>query len=195
MNILEFIKHLWKHRHRQLLGNIGAVILVLILVLGVKSFLQWWTLFLDPIIGLGTLMVALIVWSDEVRQERESQLPKKLSVEFYHQGQLVMMCKEAALAGENDIRAWGQQLGKNMAGDNLTFEPFFHIRSDPPKRNELLGFYKPYLLTMHLTKLPFKKNEDREKVQKEKLYLLWRQDENGKASQSWLPRPLLISST
>ena len=115
----------------------------------------WWG-WLEPVVGVTTLAVALAVWMGELRQDWENSLPKRLTVSFQYQGKEYMRCEQAYLAGEADIRAWGQQLGSQMAGTPfLRFQP--NILQQPGKicREHHTGAcYKLYLVTFFLTHLP-----------------------------------------
>ena len=115
----------------------------------------WWN-WLDPVVGVTTLAVAMVVWMGELRQDWENSLPKRLTVSFQYQGREYMRCEQAYLAGESDIRAWGQQLGSQMAGTPfLRFQP--NIIQQPGKicRDSHTGAcYKHYFVTFFLTHLP-----------------------------------------
>ena len=52
-------------------------------------------------------------------------LPKKLTVAFVFENQVVLLCRNAYLASEGDIRTWGQQIGRQMNdGKDVHFEPY-----------------------------------------------------------------------
>jgi len=108
-----------------------------------------------------TLAIAALVWLGETMQDWENALPKRLTVSFVHEGTEIMRCEQAYLAGEGDIRAWGQQLGGQMAGVLLQFDPL--IRQEPgsitsdPKTGKLI---KLYAVTFRLTALPEAKQAD-----------------------------------
>ena len=114
----------------------------------------WWTHLLDPVIGLGTFMVAVLVWYNEKKQDWENKLPKKLTVFFKYKGKNLMSCKEAYLASEGDIRAWAQQIGSQMSGGaRLDFKPF--IQQDQPKNVHAKdGWYRLYTVTFFLDDIP-----------------------------------------
>jgi hypothetical protein len=82
-----------------------------------------WNVF-DPVISVLTLIVAVIIWISELYQEAQKNLPKRFTVIFKHNDIQVMICNEAYLSGENDIRAWGQQIGRQMSkNQSLDFNP------------------------------------------------------------------------
>lgn len=122
------------------------------------SEFEWWTFFLDPLLGIMTLAVALFVWWSEMNQEWEDKLPKLLTVEFRHEGKAVMVCENAYLAGESDIRQWAQQIGRQMNhGGNLSFSPFMDGHENAKGPEEINGkWYKGYHIVFYLEELPQK---------------------------------------
>lgn len=117
--------------------------------------LDWWTKCLDPLIGLGTFLIALAVWFLEVNRERKNDMPNKLTVFFKYGTRTAMTCEKAYLASEGDIRAWGQQIGKQMA-ENI-FLDFLPYIEQPPAETEFDESGKPFLhyqVTFFLNKLP-----------------------------------------
>jgi hypothetical protein len=124
---------------------------------------------LDSIIGIATFLVAIFIWFGELNQGWENSLPKKLTVEFLYKGQRLMLCEEAYLAGESDIRAWGQQVGAQMSGvRNLKFLPF--IEQEPGRIEETQGgeAYKLYEVRFTLTELPEKRPTNKNDVKPER---------------------------
>lgn len=110
---------------------------------------------LDPVITLTTLAVALVVWLAETRREWESQLPKRLTVYFVWDGFVVLQCDRAYLADVGEIRSWGQQLGRQMNGNaELRFEPFIAQVERRIARDTAGGAYKPYEVQFTLTARP-----------------------------------------
>jgi len=76
---------------------------------------------------------------------------------------LIMVCYEAVLLHEDDLRNWAQQIGAQIAtgGEhtNLSFFPFFKILSPQIRslkiKNEKI-FFKHYFYTSYLQKIPGK---------------------------------------
>lgn len=120
--------------------------------------LNWFADWLDPLIGVGVLLVAISVWLGELNQDWQESLEKRLTVRFHFDGKEIMRCEEAYLASEGDIRSWGQQIGAQMTGGEgkLKFEPFI-VEDQTPlilydeglKKN-----YKLYFSTVFLTEHP-----------------------------------------
>lgn len=163
------LSYTWRERRREVLRTPTILFLVLFWVLftqiraGKSPFqdfttgLNWWTEWLDPLIGVGVFLIALSVWFMKIRQDWEDSLEKRLTIRFHFEGREVMRCEEAYLAGENDIRSWGQQLGKQMSGsEQLKFEPFLMEREVPVIQYDMAWntFYKLYESTVFLTERP-----------------------------------------
>lgn len=86
----------------------------------------------DPIVAIGTGIIALMFWFYQGNRSWKESLPKKLTVHFMFDGKCVMSCYEAYLSGPSDIRAWSQQIGSQMAGvQYISFFPY--IKSSKPK--------------------------------------------------------------
>ena len=132
------IRHIIKHRKSY------PVSMLLLLGLVAVNFCMggrlltasdsWWNIYLNPIVGLGTLFTAIAVWWGETSQDWRESLPKRLTVEFYYQKRLYMRCEHARLSGESDIRAFGQQIGLQMAAEKHDSTQ----TTDPAKKHEPL---------------------------------------------------------
>ncbi len=143
-----------------------SIILVLAwLIISVKGE-GWWNV-VEPVLAFGTLGVALFIWWNEKRREYEENLPKKLSVSFVYVGpenrfkdKEVICCKDVYLAGEGDIRAWGQQIGRQVVDNiNLSFTPDLRPKPSEIKKGNDGGYFKSYSVTFFLTELPNKVKE------------------------------------
>lgn len=78
-----------------------------------------------------TLIAATFIAFSVLRSQRLENLDKKLTVEFYYNQKIVLRCANAYLAGESDIRQWGQSIGQLMnGGQRLDFEPFIKESSE-----------------------------------------------------------------
>ncbi len=88
---------------------------------------SWSDLFgrLQSYLSVGTLLVAIAVWYGEVRNEWESGLQNRMSVFFFYEGRPVIVCRYVWLAGEGDMRAWGQQVARQTieGQKQLDFSP------------------------------------------------------------------------
>ena len=149
---------------------------------------SWWDGFLNPLIGIGTFFFALAVWYGEKYQDWEQKLPKRLTVRFIYENKLAMICKNATLVSEADIRQWGQQIGSQMNNNNrLSFKPFFQIESEPPRILER-KFYKPYYLEYYLDALP-SHNDTLQAKFAEGFYLHWEQLVGSDKNEKLLAHP------
>lgn len=153
----EVWKFAWRHRSCHIILTCCAALVATFLVLLTYSngSVGWWN-WLEPVVGVGTLGVALAVWLGELRQDWENSLLKRLTVNFLYQGREYMRCEGAYLAGEADIRAWGQQLGSQMAGSPLLrFQPNILQQPGTVTRDRYTGsHYMHYRVTFFLTQLP-----------------------------------------
>jgi len=132
------------HLPRLLRANLASLLLLLAVMgltlwlvarfLGEPVSLHW--SFLEPVIGVATLAVAAGIWIGERKQDYVESLPKQLTVVFLYppdpptnaRHRVAMVCERAYLAGESDIRAWSQQLGGQMVGNQqLSFSPFIAV--------------------------------------------------------------------
>jgi len=85
-----------------------------------------WAQRLQVFFGLFTLLVAFFVWYGEMREDWEENLPKLLSVYFFHGNVPVFVCRQAWLAHAGDIRAMGQSIGQQINNGRLDFVPYLH---------------------------------------------------------------------
>ena len=121
-----------------------------------------WLLNAQTILGIGTLLVALFVWIGEIEKNWENDLPKRLSVFFFWEAKPLIVCRYVWLAGKDEIRTWGQQVGVQaqevMPGEKPA-DSFLHFGPDMQTRNPelLLGpkgeAWKHYSICFRLTGL------------------------------------------
>jgi len=139
-----------------------VVITLLISPFSISPIKTWWTNWIEPIISMTTLTIAAFVWLGESMEDWEDSLPKKVTVSFFFKDKEVMRCERAYLAGESDIRAWGQQLGGQMAGVQfLSLDPLIQQKPGEVIRDsETQEIIKLYSVSFVLTALPEKKTED-----------------------------------
>jgi hypothetical protein len=194
------LKAMFKLRIQQMFQLKSGQLLTLFLIsAGVLLLIRltdeetWWNNWLDPAIGFGTFLFAAAVWYSEWRQDWEHRLPKRLTVRFMYEGQLVMICKQAHLTGEADIRTWGQQIGSQMGNrSKLHFLPFFETATGKPQKDEQNLIYKPYYLCIYLSDLPANLKDEFEKDKKQKIYLRWMQGKDGQQLTSWETHPEVL---
>jgi hypothetical protein len=157
------IKHIFRFAFKEhktiIFVSIGIFSIVAVVLLSVRtSFNLHGLAVCNSTVGFGTFLVAIAIWFGELNQGWENSLPKRLTVEFLYKGQRLMLCEEAYLAGESDIRAWGQQIGAQMSRvRNLKFLPF--IKQEPGRIKETRDgqAYKLYEVKFTLTELPEKR--------------------------------------
>lgn len=147
---------------------------------------SWWKDSLDPLVGLGTLFTAVAVWWEEVGRDWRGNLPKRLTVEFFHEKNLVMRCEGAHLAGESDIRALSQQIGAQIAGtQKLDLKvPSVEFGTGEVRPSSGGGFEMHYTATFELTSLP-----DKLKTLKDGEHFSWSQPFDKVERSSALPGP------
>lgn len=121
-----------------------------------KDGLQWWSNWIDPVVGVFTFLAAFSVWLSNQKQHWEDDLEKRLTISFEYNNHEIMRCEEVYLAGEGDIRTWGQQVGKQMANNtHLEFEPFLEEGKEDILFDTTKNIYfKLYRATIFLTKKP-----------------------------------------
>ncbi|CUU34641.1 MAG: hypothetical protein K6U12_06450 [Armatimonadetes bacterium] len=137
--VLRFRQYAWQ----EIKGRIATVFKALVIAIPLAWLIRWqtnWWDYIDPLLNLLTLGVALFVGIQQLRRSWEEYLPNRLTVYFYYHGREVMRCEKAYLANESDIRALGQQIGAQMAETReLKFvAPMVEI--SPPEVNEKEGF-------------------------------------------------------
>lgn len=116
------------------------------------SFAEQWGLWIEAYISVGTLFIVGFVWLNERKEEYIKSLPKKLNITFKLNGIDYITVKNAPLAGDDDIRAWGQSIAKTIINGraNIDFSGF-NIETIGERNRTFL-----YHLTIYL------KNEIRE---------------------------------
>ncbi len=126
-----------------------------------ESIIEW-LLNAQTILGIGTLLVALFVWIGEIEENWENDRPKRLSVFFFWMGKPLIVCRYVWLAGEDEIRTWGQQVAmqsQHVLEDEKLADSFLHFAPDMQTRNpELLTgpngeVWKHYSICFRLTRL------------------------------------------
>lgn len=74
-----------------------------------------WDHWLSAYIALATLLFAVFIWYNEKREAWRRALPKKLNIEYLlANGETFCEVRNAPLAGESDIRNWGQSIGQTI---------------------------------------------------------------------------------
>ncbi|OGT90065.1 MAG: hypothetical protein A2286_03455 [Gammaproteobacteria bacterium RIFOXYA12_FULL_61_12] len=120
-----------------------------------KAVRNWWQGGWDIYPGVATLLVALVVWFGEAKEDWLNELPKKLSVTFKHAGKDVMRCRYADLANAADMRALAQQIGLQMTKEtrlNFVAPLIKQDGGEVEKTDE--GHIRHYHLHVALTEMP-----------------------------------------
>lgn len=127
--------------------------------------LQNWEKWNKWITILTFVVAGVIGWQGYIRRWEDS-LPNKVTVHFMFNGDYIMSCYRAYLAGEDDIRNWAQQIGRQMTGSNLGMAPVITQKAleiiDDPE-------FKHYETTFFLHKEPNIFNNEKLKNK----YLTW----------------------
>lgn len=124
-----FMKSNWKKLRIWIPVTITLLLLVSLIVVlcnhnNLKSF---YDPYIDPLVAIGTAIIALSLGFFQSKKNWEDQLPKRLTVHFIYNGKAVLSCYEAFLAGAGDVRAWSQQIGGQMAGvPYISFFPYIN---------------------------------------------------------------------
>lgn len=146
----------WSKQHK--------VILTALLAVGVMLFwtapwsteprTQWWNAG-EPILGMATLAVAILIWFSETVEAWEHTLPKRLKVIYVYGDRPAMVCEDAVLIAESDIRSWALQMGQQMnENKQLSIGPRLELL--PPRLETRPGgvLVRAYELRIELTSLP-----------------------------------------
>jgi hypothetical protein len=126
-----------------------------------QSIIEW-LLNAQTILSIGTLSVALFVWIGKIEENWEKDRPKRLSVFFFWMGEPLIVCRYVWLAGEDEIRTWGQQVAvqaQHVLESEKPADSFLHFVPDMQTRiPELLvgpngEVWKHYSICFRLTGL------------------------------------------
>jgi acylphosphatase len=122
---------------------------------------EWWFR-MQSFLGVGTLLVALFVWYGKIREDWRNDLPKRLSVFFFYGSKPVIVCRYVWLAGEDELRTWGQQVAKQAAGNqNLDFSPDVEARKPSLAVEKNGEICKHYAVRFVLTRMPSSQPDSR----------------------------------
>lgn len=139
-----------------LLGFAGSITAYLLYHSNQHGNLIWYTDIVDPYVSVVTLVVAMGLWISNANWERKQRLDFRLTVQFIYQNRTIARCEEAYLAGEGDIRAWGQQIGAQMLRTRfLKMQPYINqtgpdIKYDTQTKKE----FKLYTICFYLKEKP-----------------------------------------
>lgn len=137
-----------------------------------------------------TFVVAVLVWWGEVKEDWEEGLPKRLTVVFLFKSLPAMVCEDAMLVAEGDIRAMAQQLGAQIVGDrSLVIDPFLTVK-EPQLLYTDEGWIKRFEIHMPLGELPQKISNKRDEQQQPDLICI-RRKVGGAWVDIWQSRNVL----
>ncbi len=130
----------------------------------------------DNFITVLTFIVAITIgWLDYVRYWRES-LPNKLTVHFVYNEEYIMSAYTVSLSSKSDLRAWAQQIGRQMiGGKSLNFQVTYAQKHSKIVNNQ----FKHYEVTYYLTTEP----EIFQKPSYKNKYLTWVVEDNDNESK------------
>lgn len=127
---------------------------------------------IDPVAGIMTFFITLIILFIQAKTNWENGLEKRLSITYMFIDPInklevpLVNIENAYLSGDADIRPWAQSLGGQIMG-NMDFDmnwddPKPEIQFDPDKRE----YYKKYQVTMYLATNPFESEKGIENATK-----------------------------
>ncbi|MEP7372573.1 MAG: hypothetical protein ABI675_04240 [Chitinophagaceae bacterium] len=145
------LKYLWHHRPTAL--QVLAVMLTLIIAVIVyysygKPFVTQWNDWINTLITIATLFIAVFVWINETVVKWENSLQKKLDIVYLYNNEVFATVLNAPLAGENDIRNWGLSIGQTILNQRVSIN-FSGFKIEGPKRNDRKNIIQ-YSLTVYL---------------------------------------------
>lgn len=125
-----------------------------------KSFADNFWAVIDPVAGIMTFFITMIILFIQAKTNWENGLEKRLSISYLYVQPIekneILLAKinEAYLSGESDIRSWAQSLGKQILGD-LDFD----MNWDDPKPTIKFDlatkqYYRQYQVTLYLSTNP-----------------------------------------
>lgn len=129
---------------------------------------QLWD-WIDPVAGIMTFFTTLVIFGMQAYKNWEQSLEKRLNINYWYSGNNdsrtpVAKVLGAYLSGENDIRAWAQQLGRQMMG-NLDFDMNWDDDTPPKILKMNKGkFFKQYEIDVYLTSNPFESDDHKKNV-------------------------------
>ncbi len=157
---------------------------------------SWWNHWGDPLLGVGTFLVAVVIWLTNMAKDWEDRLPKYFSIRYYliKDGSVaekpIIECQYATLPHESDIRNFGQTLGAQTTHNPQTrfsYGRHLQIASPTTEKNHHklnIGFHRHWDVTFFLRDLP--------KALVDNTYYLWEagKDEPNKPINNLKPDEL-----
>lgn len=133
----------------------------------------WWNDYWNAVAGVLTLLVAVMLWWNDMEQQRRADLPKRLDVEFRednHAGRVVLRCDNAIISAAGDERAFAQQIGAQMCGGSRdllmdvagVYFKYCGLQGEGKNEHHHYLIRIPLLLAMQEKELPLKKKQEKE---------------------------------
>lgn len=157
MKIFDVIR---KNRLRLLLvfGVIALVVAVhyITSLCGKVSFIERIWVSLDPVVGFTTLLLAIVIFYQQLEKDWKESLPKRLTVSYIYKGRVIMRIEKANLFDDKDIRQWAQSLGYQLF-TKFDFDLGWKIiQNGVVKKGSSKKRYVNYEMTIFLTKDPLR---------------------------------------
>ncbi|CAN5562641.1 hypothetical protein BH10ACI1_BH10ACI1_11130 [soil metagenome] len=127
-----------------------------------------WQSWMEAFLAFATIIIAFLIGYNEKRQDWEDTLPKRLNACFDFNGEAVFTVENAPLAGSDDIRQWGQQIGLQMNNNERLSFCGFKVEGPELETDENSNPKMQYKLTVWLQEKP---NENSK---------TWKYDDEGK---------------
>ena len=161
---MNFGRYLWKSN--SLKGQIILIFMIALIFMTAlaysfyqgMSFADMWDNWLEPFLAFSTITIAFLIAYNEKQQDWENSLPKKLNASFVFidkgiAEQVIYKVENAPLSGSDDIRQWGQQIGRQMNNnDNLVFNGF-KVEGPDRRTSENGDYVMQYYLTVWLKEI------------------------------------------
>lgn len=161
--VLALLQHSWRSERLWLALSVLGGALAAVIVANIwpgdadSGIAGWWANGLDPVLAFATVLLAATLWLAGLNARWRASLEKRLTVHFAiavrpganQPYDYVYSCYDAYLAGEGDIRAWGQQIGLQMHGQQLDFYPYM-THSGPTLVGSDDGYHLQYEVTFYL---------------------------------------------
>lgn len=157
MKHLQPFKKYWLFTILFLVSFIFLVYAFLYKTHGVNNIEEAIWLVADPAITFLTFGTTLVIFYMQARVGWEESLEKKLSISYIYSSPdreiELLRIEDSYLAGESDIRAWAQSLGRQVFG-NLEFDIAWDEK--PPSIRKIKNkYFKTYSTRLFLNTNPF----------------------------------------
>ncbi|MCU0327248.1 MAG: hypothetical protein MUF45_18800 [Spirosomaceae bacterium] len=112
----------------------------------------FWDKVIDPALSVSGFVLPAFIWLYYIfNKDWKDGLSKRVNVHFVLNKNYVLTCFESNLSSEGDMRNWGQQIGLQMVGGNLSFLPYINSKSAVEEfDDERKEYYLLYEITFYL---------------------------------------------